>query len=89
MPKTIYFAGALFDQKHLTGNALLAQAIEQRHQREAFGGRDEFSCLAVDVLLDNQIFDDLSACRWGAKASASHGRTQILIINHFACAFHC
>ena len=30
MPKTIYFAGALFDQKHLTGNALLAEAIEQR-----------------------------------------------------------
>ena len=27
--KTVYFAGALFDQKHLTGNALLAEAINK------------------------------------------------------------
>lgn len=29
MSKTIYFAGELFDQKHLSGNALLAEAINQ------------------------------------------------------------
>lgn len=27
-PQTIYFAGDLFDHKHLTGNALLAEAID-------------------------------------------------------------
>jgi len=29
---TIYFAGDLFDHKHLTGNALLAAAIDERSQ---------------------------------------------------------
>ena len=66
-PFTIYFAGDLFDHKHLTGNALLAGAIEQHS-----GGR--YACVvpqdleqstgrAVDIR--NQDLKQVMACDLG------------------------
>ena len=66
-PFTLYFAGDLFDHKHLTGNALLAGAIEEHS-----GGR--YSCVvpqdleqstgrAVDIR--NQDLKQVMACDLG------------------------
>ena len=66
-PFTLYFAGDLFDHKHLTGNALLAGAIEEHS-----GGR--YACVvpqdleqsterAVDIR--NQDLKQVMACDLG------------------------
>ncbi len=64
---TIYFAGDLFDHKHLTGNAILAEAIEE-HSRGRYlcvvpQDLEQSTERAVDIR--NQDLKQLMACDLG------------------------
>ncbi len=64
---TIYFAGDLFDHKHLTGNAILAEAIEE-HSRGRYAcvvpqDLEQSTERAVDIR--NQDLKQLMACDLG------------------------
>ena len=66
-PFTIYFAGDLFDHKHLTGNALLAEAIEE-HSKGRYAcvvpqDLEQSTERAVDIR--NQDLKQLMACDLG------------------------
>ena len=67
MAFSIYFAGDLFDHKHLTGNALLAEAIEE-HSRGRYlcvvpQDLEQSTERAVDIR--NQDLKQLMACDLG------------------------
>ena len=67
MAFSIYFAGDLFDHKHLTGNALLAEAIEE-HSRGRYAcvvpqDLEQSTERAVDIR--NQDLKQLMACDLG------------------------
>ena len=88
---------ALFDAAELPfpvagqfrlGQFVDAEAVEQRHQREGLGGRDQFAAFAQHVLLADQVFDDLGARRRRAEAAPGHCRLEFLVVDHLAGAFH-
>ena len=70
------------------GQFLDAEAVQQRHQVEGLGRRDQFTAFAQHVLLADQVFDDLGARCRGAEAAAGHRRLQFLVVDHLAGAFH-
>ncbi len=65
-----------------------AQAVQQRHQRECLGGRNELAALAVDVPLGDQAFDDLRARGRRAEALLAHRFAKLLVVDQLAGAFH-
>src|SRR5207248_8026632 len=56
-------------------------AAQERDERQAFRGRDQFASLAANVFLKDQAFDDGGARRGSAEAVRAHRFAQLFVLN--------
>ena len=70
------------------GQLFHAQAAQQRHQLEGFGGRNQLAAFAQHVFFGDQALNRRGAGGWRAQAFFLHGFAQLVVVNRFAGAFH-